>query len=115
MLEKRLDKTNYEHSDTKLPSVVMVESWIINGEKDKAYELGYNSKDVPKGSWMGGFKVLDTPEGDKIWNEFVKTGKLRGFSIEGDFMLKFSRLQDEIVLEKLVDIVKEYVSKSGNG
>jgi hypothetical protein len=61
---------------------------------------------------MGGFKVLDTPEGDKIWNDFVKTGKLKGFSVEGDFMLKFSKLQDEIVLQELIDIVNQYVSKS---
>ena len=108
MLEKRLDKTNYEHSDTKLPSVVMVESWIINGEKDKAYELGYNSKDVPKGSWMGGFKVLDTPEGDKIWNDFVKTGKLKGFSVEGDFMLKFYRQEkDEYLLKDIINILNK--------
>ena len=108
MLEKRLDKTNYEHSNTKLPSVVMVESWIINGDKDKAYELGYDSKDVPKGSWMGGFKVLDTPEGDKIWNEFVKTGKLRGFSIEGDFMLKFYRQEkDEYLLKDIINILNK--------
>lgn len=108
MLEKRLDKTNYEHSNKKLPSVVMVESWIVSGDKDKAYELGFSKDDVPKGSWMGGFKVLDNEEGDRIWNDFIKTGKLKGFSIEGDFMLKFSREKiDEYLLSEIINTINK--------
>lgn len=108
MLEKRLDKTNYEHSNKKLPSVVMVESWIVSGDSDKSYELGFKKEDITKGTWMGGFKVLDTKEGDMIWNDFIKTGKLKGFSVEGDFMLKFSRQKNnEYLLDEIISIINK--------
>jgi len=108
MLEKRMDKTNYEHSDKKLPSVVMVESWIVSGEKDKAFELGFERDDIPNGTWMGGFKVLDTPEGDNLWNNFIKTGKLKGFSVEGEFLMNFSRQEnDEYLLSEIINIINK--------
>jgi len=104
MIEKRQDKTNYEHSEKKIPSVVMVESWIVSGKNDKAYELGFKQDDIPVGTWMGGFKVMDTEEGNLIWNDFVKTGKLKGFSVEGDFLLKFSRQKtDEYLLKEIIN------------
>lgn len=108
MLEKRMDKTNYEHSDKKLPSVVMVESWIVSGEKDKAFELGFKPENIPTGTWMGGFKVLDTPDGDYIWNNFIKTGKLKGFSVEGEFIMNFSRAdKDEYLLSEIINIINQ--------
>jgi len=106
MLEKRVDKTNYEHSNKKLPSVVMVESWIVSGDSDKAFELGFNRDNIPNGTWMGGFKVMDTPEGDYLWNEFIKTGKLKGFSVEGEFLMKFSREdKDDYLLSEIINII----------
>jgi hypothetical protein len=36
---------------------------------------------VPVGTWRGTIKVNN----DKIWNDFIKTGKVKGFSIEGYF------------------------------
>jgi hypothetical protein len=57
----------------------MVESWIVEDtdkDKSKLYELN-----VPVGTWMGTIKVNN----DKIWNDFIKTGKVKGFSIEGYF------------------------------
>lgn len=108
MIEKRMDKTNYEHSKIKVPSVVMVESWIVAGENDKAYQLGFKREDIPDGTWMGGFKVMETPEGDYIWNEFIKTGKVKSFSVEGDFLLKFSRQKtDEYLLEEIINILNK--------
>jgi hypothetical protein len=106
MIEKRMDKTNLEHSSQKLPAVVMVESWIVTGESDKAYQLGFSRDNIPDGSWMGGFKVMDTPEGDYIWNELIKTGVVKGFSVEGEFLLKFSRQKsDEYLLEEIINIL----------
>ena len=55
----------------------VVESWIIEGEKDKAYHFGLSA---PVGSWVVGINVTD----DEIWSE-VKDGLVKGFSIEGHF------------------------------
>jgi hypothetical protein len=70
--------------------MVMVESWIVSGPMDKAYELGFTQEQVPFGSWMGGYKILETPDGDILWNDYIKTGRVRGASVEGEFLLKFS-------------------------
>jgi phage head maturation protease len=57
---------------------------------------------------MGGFKVLETKDGDNIWNNFIKTGKVKGFSVEGIFITNFSRLKnDEYLLEQIINILKE--------
>ena len=68
----------FEHLET-ITGLTMVESWIVEDtEKDKSklYELN-----VPVGTWMGTIKV----DNDVIWNDFVKTGLVKGFSIEGYF------------------------------
>lgn len=108
MIEKRLDQTNYEHTDKKIESVVMVESWLVSGPSDKAYQLGFSRDDLPDGTWMGGFKVLDTEEGNNIWNNYIKTGKVKGFSVEGNFLMNFSRLKrDEYLLDEIINIIKQ--------
>ena len=110
MIEKRLNATNYEHSNHKFTDLVMVESWIVKGDKDKAYELGFTKEQVPVGSWMGGYKVLDTDEGDIIWNDYIKTGKVKGASVEGEFLLKFSTQEFsryDIVLDRVINILKQ--------
>lgn len=108
MIEKRLDQTNYEHTDKKIESVVMVESWLVSGESDKAYQLGFSRSDIPDGTWMGGFKVLNTEQGDNIWNNFIKTGRIKGFSVEGNFLMNFSRQQnDEYLLQEIINIIKQ--------
>ena len=100
MIEQRLRDTNYEHSDMKFQDLVMVESWIVDGESDKSYSLGYTHQQIPKGTWMAGYKVLDTDEGNNVWNKYIKTGKVKGASVEGNFILNFSKIKEET--EKLV-------------
>ena len=78
-----------EHS-TDIQDVSTVESWIIaDPENDKSVKFGMS---YPKGTWMAMMKV-NNPE---IWNDFVKTGKIKGFSIEGMLgheLVKASKIQ----------------------
>ena len=107
LIELRNRETNYEHTEKKFQDVVMVESWIVTGDKDKAYELGFTKEQIPVGTWFAGYKVLDTPEGDEVW-KYIKSGKVKGASVEGDFLLKFSRQKnDEYLLEQVINILKE--------
>jgi hypothetical protein len=108
MVEGRLRNTNLEHTDKKFNDVVMVESWIVDGENDKAYSLGFTKDQIPKGTWMGGFTVLETPEGDDIWNNYVKPGKVKGVSVEGSFILNFSKQTDPdyLLLNQIINILK---------
>jgi len=57
---------------------------------------------------MVGYKILDTPEGDTLWNDYIKTGKVRGLSAEGEFLMKFSRQKtDEYLLEQIINIIQQ--------
>ena len=66
-----------EHN-MNLNGLTVVESWIVEGDQDKSKMYGL---DVPVGTWMVSMKVNN----DEIWNEYVKTDKVKGFSIEGYF------------------------------
>jgi hypothetical protein len=76
--QSKQSSATLEH-ESKINDMTVVESWIVeNPNMDKSKHYGLN---VPKGTWMVSMKV----DNEKIWNEFVKTGKVKGFSIEGYF------------------------------
>ena len=87
----------FEHLET-ITGLTMVESWIVEDtEKDKSKLYDLN---VPIGTWMGTIKV----DNDVIWNDFIKTGLVKGFSIEGYFadklktpLSKVDEVEDEIL------------------
>ena len=75
------NESTLEH-EAKLTGLSVVESWIIEDDQhDKSRKYGM---DLPVGTWMVSMKVNN----EKIWNDFVKTGKVKGFSIEGYFVDK---------------------------
>ena len=103
-------KATLEH-DMALQGICMVESWIKEDmEKDKSAIYGMND---PIGTWMGCLKVTN----DEIWNDYVKTGRVKGFSIEGYFADKSMPLSkvetDDEKLAKVIDILTEF-QKSNN-
>ena len=62
-----------------IDDISIVESWIIansKADKSNAYGLSY-----PTGTWM----VMAKVNNDDIWEDYVKTGKVKGFSLEGLF------------------------------
>lgn len=78
-----------EHDEKqKLKDVTFVESWIKESELDKSVHYGM---DEPIGTWFAAMKVNN----DEIWNDFVKTGKVKGFSIDGFFDLERINLKTE--------------------
>ena len=95
-------ESTLEH-EQKLNGLTLVESWIVEDkDKDKSalYELN-----VPVGTWMGTVKV----DNEEIWNDYVKTGKVKGFSIEGYFADKIEEKnelsEDEQLLKDLIEIL----------
>lgn len=72
----RQSNATVEHQ-IDVDGLCVVESWIITDNKsDKSTALGMS---YPNGTWMVSMKV----DRDDIWDDFVETGKLTGFSIEG--------------------------------
>ena len=60
---------------------------------------------------MGSVKV----DNDDVWNNYVKTGKVKGFSIEGYFADKLERPKEEIeenlsAEDKLINEIKKALS-----
>jgi hypothetical protein len=75
---KYTDKVTVEHQKS-VSDVSLVESWIVESRtKDKSAVYGLSLK---PGTWAGTMKINN----EKLWQDFVKTGKLTGFSIEGLF------------------------------
>ena len=99
------NKSTLEHAQA-LKGLTLVESWIVEDEvQDKSRKYGLN---VPVGTWMGAVKVNN----DEIWKEYVKTNKVKGFSIEGYFADKMERPKEKIKEDLSEDdkIIKEIVT-----
>jgi hypothetical protein len=83
MADKVIDKVNIEHDGQKfVDGAYLVESWIVDDpEKDKSLLYGFTPV---KGQWMTMYKIDDKD----IWDKYIKTGKVKGFSVEGYFSEK---------------------------
>tara|TARA_R110000751_G_scaffold273205_2_gene373920 strand:+ start:7404 stop:7988 length:585 start_codon:yes stop_codon:yes gene_type:complete len=95
------NNTTLEHQH-ELSGLSLVESWIVEDEKfDKSKKYGFN---VPIGTWMGSVKVNN----DDVWNDYVKSGKVKGFSIEGYFADKMEKPKVNMSSDKkLIDKIKK--------
>ena len=102
LMNSNQNNATYEH-DKKLEGMSVVESWIIEDEKqDKSAKYGFS---LPKGTWMISMKVNN----DEVWKD-VKAGKVKGFSIEGYFAdkLEMSQMTEEdLLIEKIKQIIKD--------
>ncbi|AWH84931.1 hypothetical protein HYN59_07230 [Flavobacterium album] len=95
--------SSLEHSG-KIQGVTFVESWIIEDSKnDKSAALGLS---YPKGSWMATMKV----DSDEIWNDYVKTGKVKGFSVDALVSLKEVNFKSNIKMsdtKRIADAIRD--------
>lgn len=62
-----------------LPDIYMVSSFLIDRERGINPPTGFEG--LPNGTWFGEFKVRN----DEVWNQYIKTGVFKGFSVEGFF------------------------------
>ena len=100
------NKATLEHQiDVQGTSVV--ESWIIEGEQDKSRMYGM---ELPVGTWMVSMKILN----DELWQDYVKSGKVKGFSIEGYFVDKVEASKqdpEEDKAEEQLNAIKAIIKK----
>ena len=103
------NNSTLEHN-VPLTGLTAVESWIVEDEKDKTRFYGL---DVPIGTWMLSMKV----QNDEVWNDYVKSGKVKGFSIEGYFADKLERpnepkkdMSKEEIAEAKIEELKQLFS-----
>lgn len=94
--------SSLEHNN-EINGVTFVESWIIADPKnDKSNALGLS---YPKGSWMATMKV----DSQEVWDDYVKTGKVKGFSIDAMVSLKEVKLKSDIKMSEqtIVDAIEK--------
>ena len=112
MKEYRQHEVTLDHEDIA-NEICVVESWLVEDPyKDKTNALGIN---VPAGTWAVGMKVNNL----EAW-ERVKSGELKGFSVESLVSLEEFGKQNqnnmdietnEMFWDKLKNILKETFSK----
>lgn len=80
-------KSNLEHTDIKLKGVTIVESWLKEFDNDKSTSYGF---DLPIGTWFVTMKVDNEEVKEKI-----KSGAIKGISIEGEFNINTNKMSKE--------------------
>ncbi len=104
LMKGNQSKSTLEHQHS-IKGLTLVESWIVEDSKyDKSRKYGL---DVPVGTWMGAIKVNN----DEVWNEYVKTGKVKGFSVEGYFADKAKQKESKSLEEQESEEILEAVKK----
>jgi hypothetical protein len=94
-----------EHdADQFVDGFTIIESWIKeDNEKDKSNLYGY---DLPVGTWFAMAKV----DNDDAWQK-VKSGEVKGFSIDGYFDTKKQQLNSINMVTEIIDAIKAEFSK----
>ena len=97
LIEGNQNKSTLEHK-AELSGLSVVESWIIEDEiHDKSRKYGL---EMPVGTWMVSMKVNN----ENVWQDYVKTGAVKGFSIEGYFSEAVSlSVSEEVELKSFSD------------
>lgn len=109
LIKGNQNNATLEHSED-LNGLSIVESWIVEDkdhDKSRAYGLEY-----PIGTWVVMMKVNNKA----IWDEYVKEGKVKGFSIEGWFAQRESvnleSIQTELAAIEMAEaehLVEQYI------
>ena len=98
---------NLEHNKENSVQGVIMESWLVeHPEHDKSAAMGFK---MPVGTWMASVKVEDK----QFWDTYVKTGLVRGFSIEGSFgqELVEAMNKEKLVEPKSGETKDEYIAR----
>ena len=102
-IKNNQSNTTLEH-EGEIEGLTTVESWIVEDiEKDKSKLFDFN---VPLGTWMVSMKV----ENEDVWNKLIKSGEVKGFSIEGYFIPELRENLSKETLSKAKPI-DEYEKK----
>lgn len=107
LMNSKQSNTTLEHG-MELNGLCLVETWLKEDmEKDKSAIYGMTD---PIGTWMGSLKVTN----DDVWENYVKTGKVKGFSIEGYFADKMKMSKTPSVLDEVRELLNEYKKSNNN-
>lgn len=93
--QKKTINLNYQHQkDSQISDAVIQEIWLT-GVNDKSKDFGF---DFPVNTAMVGVYIGDK----KFWNEEVKSGNVKGFSIEGFLDMELKSIKHKMNTQKFV-------------
>lgn len=93
-------EVNKMHDSTmKVEGVYMVENFIIDKSRGINAPDGLNLSD---GSWFGSYKV----DNEEVWNDYIKSGEFKGFSVEGMFNPVKIDEKPLTIIEQVIEIIK---------
>ncbi len=98
-----------EHEEP-IKGVSIVESWLIENSKiDKSTNFGM---EYPKGTWMATMKI----DNDEIWEDYVKTGKVQGFSVDAfidleEVQLNRNQKTNDMESKTIVETIKKTITE----
>lgn len=93
-----------EHEDP-IEGVSIVESWVVaDSKKDKAAVLGL---EVDKGDWVTMMKIHN----EELKREYLRTGKLKGYSVDAFMELKEINLSSNSKIDINMSDVKETIKE----
>jgi hypothetical protein len=111
-IAQRFFKKGYTHnvnmmhdSERQVNGVYMVESFIIDKTRGIRTPEGYPT--LTEGSWFGTFKV----DNNEVWNDFIKNGVFKGFSVEGAFAHRKLQNVEQSEVEKIADRIQSLREK----
>ena len=91
---------NEMHNSNKMiDGVYMIESFLIDEARGINAPTGYSLTD---GSWFGSYKI----DNDEVWNDFIKSGEFKGFSVEGIFNTVKIDEKPQTIIEDIINIIK---------
>lgn len=112
-VEQKFARSNYnnninEQHTSKMVDAFIFESWIVEDPSKDKSALYFT--DVNPGTWMVSVQITNK----EYWNEFIKSGKLTGFSIEGIINYYYPQVVEEEELQKL-ETLSEILEKINLG
>ena len=96
--EYKQNEITLDH-ETNASDITVVESWLKSDMyRDKSVALGLN-EELPIGTWFAGMKVNQID----VWDR-IKSGELRGFSVESLIRLEEFSKQDEKNNDNMINV-----------
>jgi len=99
------NNSTFNHTGGNLGETTVVESWIVMDKtNDKGNSIGLP---VENADWVVGIKLSD-----KLWSEYIETGKATGFSI--DSFVQFDKINMKSISRDCLMDNSELISRENN-
>ncbi len=105
MLQSKHKNATLDHQRV-VNGITTVETWIVEDSKIDKTQL--HGLEYPEGTWVACMKI----ENEEVWQNYIKEGVVKGFSIEGYFDEKQTKMSELELLDRIKAIILEDQNKT---